>query len=195
MKQKIIKFTPEELTWALQNKLTQYGLPLDIELVAIKYDAFKQQVSAVIRSDLFKDTIDDTQTLEVSSTNPLPTTVQQLPSQQQEDVVKEVSQKNSTTIVVQAPFVTSIGAGIKTLGVKPETNMGTCGFEDEFSREQRRVLKFLSVGDCVCVRPRQFLKTEWGDINDTVRSLGGRWVKGVIDQWVIPKGVRCVEGV
>jgi hypothetical protein len=31
------------------------------------------------------------------------------------------------------------------------------------------------------------LKDEWDDINDTVRSLGGRWVKGETESyWLIP---------
>jgi hypothetical protein len=32
-----------------------------------------------------------------------------------------------------------------------------------------------------------FLKTEWDDINEVVRSLGGKWVKGdIISYWEIP---------
>ncbi len=32
-----------------------------------------------------------------------------------------------------------------------------------------------------------FLKAEWDDINEVVRSLGGKWVKGdIISYWEIP---------
>jgi hypothetical protein len=37
------------------------------------------------------------------------------------------------------------------------------------------------------VKPVQFLKAEWDDINDVVRGLGGKWVKGdIISYWEIP---------
>jgi hypothetical protein len=37
------------------------------------------------------------------------------------------------------------------------------------------------------VKPIQFLKAEWEDINEVVRSLGGKWVKGdIISYWEIP---------
>jgi hypothetical protein len=37
------------------------------------------------------------------------------------------------------------------------------------------------------VKPVQFLKAEWEDINEVVRSLGGKWVKGdIISYWEIP---------
>ena len=37
------------------------------------------------------------------------------------------------------------------------------------------------------VKPVMFLKAEWEDINEVVRSLGGKWVKGdIISYWEIP---------
>ena len=42
-------------------------------------------------------------------------------------------------------------------------------------------------GEFVIVKPVQFLKEEWEDINEVVRSCGGRWVKGdIISYWEIP---------
>ena len=59
--------------------------------------------------------------------------------------------------------------------------------ENEFSPEQRKVLSFTVKGDYVIVKPIQFLKAEWDDINEVVRSLGGKWVKGdIISYWEIP---------
>ena len=59
--------------------------------------------------------------------------------------------------------------------------------ENEFSPEQRKVLSFTVKGDVVIVKPIQFLKEEWEDINEVVRSIGGKWVKGdIISYWEIP---------
>ena len=59
--------------------------------------------------------------------------------------------------------------------------------ENEFSPDQRKVLSFTVKGDYVIVKPIQFLKAEWDDINEVVRSLGGKWVKGdIISYWEIP---------
>jgi hypothetical protein len=59
--------------------------------------------------------------------------------------------------------------------------------EKEFSAEQRALLSFTVEGDYVVVKPVQYLKAEWDEINDVVRSVGGKWVKGdIISFWVIP---------
>jgi hypothetical protein len=63
----------------------------------------------------------------------------------------------------------------------------TTKWENEFSPDQRKLLSFQVKGSCVVVKPIQFLKAEWDDINDIVRSLGGKWVKGdIISYWEIP---------
>jgi hypothetical protein len=80
---------------------------------------------------------------------------------------------------------------------KPETKIAIANtvqpsktaikMENEFSPEQRKVLSFTVKGDFVIVKPIQFLKAEWDDINEVVRSLSGRWVKGdIISYWEIP---------
>ena len=59
--------------------------------------------------------------------------------------------------------------------------------ENEFSPDQRKLLSFQVKGEFVIVKPIQFLKEEWEDINEVVRSLGGKWVKGdIISYWEIP---------
>jgi hypothetical protein len=59
--------------------------------------------------------------------------------------------------------------------------------EKEFSSEQREMLSFTVDGEYVIVKPIQYLKTDWAEINDVVRSLGGKWVKGgIVSYWAIP---------
>jgi len=205
MKQKIIRFTPEELTCTLQNKLTQYNLPLDIELIDIKYDAYTKQVTAVIRSDLFEENIKDTPTPELTYTTPKktppPPTLQQPILQPEEPTIKPLqplqppTPQNTTTTTTTAvtSTINNISSGIKTLNSKPETNTDTCGYEEEFTKEQRKILKFSATPDHVIIKPAHFLKDEWEDINDTVKSIGGRWVKGAIDHWAIPKNIAPLQ--
>jgi len=59
--------------------------------------------------------------------------------------------------------------------------------ENEFTPDQRKLLSFTVKEDAVVVKPVVFLKAEWDDINDVVRGIGGRWVKGdIISYWEIP---------
>jgi hypothetical protein len=218
MKQRILKLTPEELIRALQgNQAQQLSIPLDTELISLKYDVFTKQVTAVLRSDTFEDIPEDTptpefthKTLSVSpspqqiqtKTNPstVASSVNALDAASTETLTNPVDhavqQKTSMQTLSSSPSPSpaSISVGVKTLGAKPEANIDTCGFEDEFTKEQRKLLKFTSEGDYVIVKPIQFLKTEWEDINDTVRSIGGKWVKGgTIDYWAIPKNIKQEE--
>jgi len=209
MKQKILKLTPEELIRTLQgNPTQQLNLPADMELIDIKYDAFTKQVTAIIRSDNFENILEGIPTPEFTqkTTGPQQTQTATIttttPTSISDIAPTENSMQTQTNPVTpQKPLIqtltanqsspTSIGAGVKTLGPKPETNMDTCGFEDEFTQEQRKLLKFASAGDFVIIKPIQFLKTEWEDINDTVKSIGGKWVKGTtIDHWAIPKNQK-----
>jgi hypothetical protein len=197
MKQKILKLTSEELIRAIQSiKQTQLELLVDVELIDIKYDAFTRQVFAVIRSDAFENVAEGASTPEFiieSSSNPLSlsaisTTVNTSNSRSHSSAVSQKSLIQTLTAQNQQGLTTNVGAGVKTLESKSEVNMDTCGFEGEFTKEQRKLLKFTSQGDYVIVKPIQFLKTEWEDINDIVKSIGGKWVKGTtIDHWAIPK--------
>jgi hypothetical protein len=70
---------------------------------------------------------------------------------------------------------------------KPPISRYASKMENEFSPDQRKLLNFTVKDDFVVVKPVTFLKTEWEDINEVVRSLGGRWVKGdIISYWEIP---------
>lgn len=208
MKQKILKLTPEALIRALQGKPNQLNLPPDLELIDIRYDALGKQVTAVVRSDTFEDVTEGTPTPEFThgtSTEPQAPASAETPASASVAVPKNLeltppqptpatpqrSLIQTLTGSTQPPTSTSIGTGVKTLGPKPESNQDTGGFEDEFTKEQRKLLRFASDGDYVIVKPIQFLKTEWEDINDTVKSIGGKWVKGsIIDYWVIPKNQK-----
>jgi len=49
------------------------------------------------------------------------------------------------------------------------------------------LLSFTVDGEYVKVTPIQYLKAEWDEISDVVRSLGGKWVKGDgVSFWAIP---------
>ena len=79
---------------------------------------------------------------------------------------------------------------------QPQPSRIASKMENEFSPEQRKLLSFTVKENCVVVKPVMFLKAEWDDINEVVRSLGGKWVKGdIISYWEIPLlvGCLCVE--
>ncbi len=202
MKQRILKLTPEEVIRAIQGKPAQLSLPADLELIDIKYDAFNKQVTAVVRSDTFEDVAENMPTPELThdtatqtqqptpipapiETPKTPVLAQPAPTSPQKSLIQTL------TTSTQASASASIGTGVKTLGPKPEANQDTGGLEDEFTKDQRKLLRFAVDGEYVIVKPIQFLKTEWEDINDTVKSIGGKWVKGsIIDYWVIPKNPK-----
>jgi hypothetical protein len=211
MKLRTLKLTPEMLIRAIQDKPVQLNLPADLELVDIKYDAFNKQVTAVVRSDTFEDVAENMPIPEFTHDTPTATQapVTEPPRETPKTPASASTSKASapvhpaaaspqrtiiqtlTAASSQSTMSASIGAGVKTLGPKPEANIDTGGLEEEFTREQRKVLRFTSDGDYVIVKPTQFLKTEWEDINDTVKSIGGKWVKGsIIDYWVIPKNPK-----
>lgn len=165
MKTRMIKLSPEFLLDALQGKTSSYpsNLPNDLELLAIKYDAFSNQVSAIVRSDSFEDATESFPTPEFNI------------------VYAETSKP------VLQPKV-SVKPESKTVE-RPRTHIsqGTGGVEKEFTAEQRALLSFTVEDDYVVVKPVQYLKAEWDEINDVVRSVGGKWVKGdIISYWVIP---------
>ena len=84
-----------------------------------------------------------------------------------------------------APAFKPETAGIKKM--ETTRNQAANKIEEEFSPEQRKLLSFKTEGDYAIVKPTQFLKAEWEDINEVVRSLGGKWVKGdIISYWQIP---------
>ncbi len=187
MKLRLLKLTPEQLIRALQGKPSELNLPNDLELLDVKYDAFTRQITAVVRSDSFEDVAEAIPIPEFALNTPPPSTPVAIPK------APTITQAPASAPAVAQPTISaSLGAGVKTLeskqAPKPEPSQDTGGIENEFDKDQRKLLRFASDGDYVIVKPIQFLKTEWDDINDTVKSLGGQWVKGdIINYWLIPK--------
>ena len=150
------------------------NLPADTELLDLKYDLFSNQVLAVIRSDSFEEVAESRPAPEftltftaVGKSTPLPAAASVKP-----ELTPPIAPKSEAALVKKA-------------APKPSGNTGM--IEEEFSPDQRKLLSFRLEGDCVIVKPTQFLKAEWDDINETVRSLGGKWVKGdIVSYWTIP---------
>ncbi|MCW4025747.1 MAG: hypothetical protein NWF01_12075 [Candidatus Bathyarchaeota archaeon] len=170
---RLIKLSPELVIELLQGKTFSLNLPQDCELLDIKYDSFTHEVSAIIRSDSFE---------EITETYPIPELI----------LTKTVSAKPAASTPAQAP-APGVPVEIKTEdkpapkpAVQPQPSP-VSSMEDEFSPDQRKLLNFVQKEDCLIVKPAQFLKEEWAEINDLVKSLGGKWVKGdIISYWEIP---------
>jgi len=169
MKIRIIKITPEFLIELLHGKTSGFvsNLPNDAELLDLKLDLFSKQVLAIVRSDSFEDIGESYPIPEFNLTNIGATKTTPKPV-----ATAKIELKQETKPVSAKPVQTS----------KTEIKM-----ENEFSPDQRKLLSFTVKGDCVVVKPIQFLKAEWDDINEVVRSLGGKWIKGdIISYWEIP---------
>ena len=205
MKHRILKLTPEELIRAVQGKPAQLNLPADLELVDIKYDAFNKQVTAVVRSDSFEDVAENQPIPELilndtaqpaapaSESTPAPIVAPKTPTPTQ-PAPAAPKRTIIQTLTSSTQHTTTSSSGVKTLGPKPESDLDTGGLEGEFTKEQRKVLRFASDGDYVIIKPLHFLKNEWEDINDTVKSIGGKWTKGdIIDYWIVPKNPKKEE--
>jgi hypothetical protein len=170
MKIRIIKLTPELLVEFLKGKTTSISsnLPSDAELLDLKLDLFSKQVLAVVRSDSFED---------VAECYPIPEFTLTKANE------PKATPKPTATLKVEVKPESKLAATKLT----PSVTKLTGKWENEFSPEQRKLLSFTVKGDVVAVKPTQFLKAEWEDINEVVRSLGGRWVKGdIISYWEIP---------
>lgn len=171
MKIRIIKLTPESLAGLLQGKVSNFitNLPSDAEILDIKMDLFAKQVSVVVRSDSFED---------VAENLPIP----------EFQLSRTVESKPIAKLVVSVkPQVSTEPKSMIAKLPQPQPNRMGSKMENEFSPEQRKLLSFTVKEDCVVVKPVMFLKAEWDDINEVVRSLGGKWVKGdIISYWEIP---------
>jgi hypothetical protein len=169
MKLRIIKLTPEMLIELLKGKTAIFmsNLPNDTELLDIKFDLFSKQVVAVVRSESFDDIAESYPIPEFNLTSTKDT---------------KIAPKQTTAVKLEPKPEPKIAAASTVQPSKTPLKM-----ENEFSPEQRKVLSFTVKGDYVIVKPIQFLKAEWDDINEVVRSLGGKWVKGdIISYWEIP---------
>jgi hypothetical protein len=168
MKTRVIKLAPSALLQLLQGKNSVvFSLPSDTEILDLKLDLLNNQVVAVIRSESFDDVAETTSTPEYTSKGAEP-----------KNAVKPVA-----TAKVEVKQELKIPAPPKSV----EPVKTTLKMENEFSPDQRKLLSFTLKGDVVVVKPIQFLKEEWEDINEVVRSLGGKWVRGdIISYWEIP---------
>ena len=171
-----IKFTPKFLLDALQGKAASFAnnLPADAQLLDLRFDLCSNQILAVIRSDSFEDIAElyPIPEFKLTYTTTTPTT-------------KTVTQPTATAKTETKPTTTTKPEPKTTTKTQPNTT--TNKIENEFSPEQRKLLSFTVKEDCVVVKPVMFLKAEWDDINEVVRSLGGKWVKGaIISYWEIP---------
>jgi len=174
MKLRIIKLSPEQFVTLLQGKPLPWtsSLPSDLELLDTKMDLPAHQTILVVRSDTFSD---------VAETMPIPELILTRTSEAKPPSVS----KPFSGVLKGEPKLEN-----KPLPVRPtppSTSRYAAKMENEFSPNQRKLLSFTIKDDAVIVKPVTFLKTEWDDINETVRSLGGKWVKGdIISYWEIP---------
>jgi hypothetical protein len=171
MKIRTIKLTLESLAGLLQGKASPFtsNLPSDAEILDIKMDLFTKQVSMVVRSDSFED---------VAETVPIP----------EFNMSKTTESKYAPkpTVPTKPQTMPEHKSTIAKLP-QPQPSRIASKMENEFNSEQRKLLNFNVKENCVVVKPVMFLKAEWDDINDVVRSLGGKWVKGdIISYWEIP---------
>jgi hypothetical protein len=183
MKMRMIKLRPELLIKILRGKTNSFAsnLPDDTELLDIKYDLFSNQVFAIVRSDSFEHVPESCSTLEF-------------------DVIytPEFNISCASSSKEPQPAISSRIQPPITIGSKPEiqpmkelrirSSQDLSEVEKEFTPEQRKLLRFTVKDEYVTVKPIQFLKEEWDDLNDVVRSLGGKWVKGNEGSyWSIPR--------
>jgi hypothetical protein len=171
MKMRTIKVTPKFLIDALIGKTTSVAtnLPGDAQLLDIKFDLSNNQVSAVVRSDSFED---------VAELYPIPELKLNYSILTAAKTASQPTQPASTVKMAPQSTTSEKPAQPTKMAIK---------MEGEFSPDQRKLLSFKIEGEYVIVKPVQFLKEEWEDINETVRSLGGKWVKGdIISYWQIP---------
>jgi len=151
----------------IQGKVTPVSnFSADTELLDLKFDLLNNQVTIIVRSENFED---------IPETYPIP------------------ELKNDTGIVskIRSPIQVTpkTSSNIKNESTKTTApiNNYAAKMAEEFIPEQRKLLSFSANEDTVIVKPIQFLKDEWDEINETVKSLGGKWVKGdIVSYWAIP---------
>ena len=182
MKMRMIKLRPEFLMKMLQGKTNSYAsnLPDDAELLEIKYDLFSNQVLAIVRSDSF-ESVPESRPLEEFNVVFTP----------EFGLVYSPTTKEPKPTVseTQPSLVVNLKAEprpAKEAQIQP--SLDTSEVEEEFTPKQRSLLTFSVEGENVIVKPVQFLRKEWGDINDVVKSLGGKWVKDDVggSYWAVP---------
>ena len=171
MKIRIVKLSPELLVGLLHGKISTFtsNLPSDAEILDIKMDLFTKQVSMIVRSDSFEDVAESISFPELILSK-----------------TAEVNCPVKSSVPIKPQVSTESKSNIAKLP-KPQPSRMASKMENEFSPDQRKLLSFTAKDNCVVVKPVMFLKAEWDDINEVVRSLSGKWVKGdIISYWEIP---------
>jgi hypothetical protein len=177
MKLRIIKTTPERLVHLLQGKTSNTNLPNDAEILDVKMDLFAKQVSIIVRSESFEDVSESMPIPEFNlSGGNVPATTD-----------AKIASKPALTVSKPEAKVEPKTSVAKIVPPQPDANRWAAKMENEFSPDQRKLISFTVKGGVIVVKPTSFLKAEWEDINEVVRSLGGKWVKGdIISYWEIP---------
>ena len=191
--------TPEQFAGLLGGKQVAFALklPSDLEVLDVKADLFNRQISVIVRSDSFEDVAESAPIPEITTGTTIHTVASIATHVEAKPVVPtpkpaaptpaQVTQKTVASAVKTEPKpeITVSSAIAKSL--TPPSSRYAAKMENEFSPEQRKLLSFTTKENCVVLKPVSFLKAEWDDINETVRSLGGKWVKGdIISYWEIP---------
>lgn len=179
MKTKILKLTPQQLVDLLRGKASSFAasMPSDIELLDAKVDLFSKQVSLLLQSGSFDEVADTAPSPEIAETGHIAEIVKAAPKPVA--TVKTLEPKSAELKPESSPAVAK--------SAPPPASRYAAKMENEFSPDQRELLSFTVKDDCVIVKPVIFLKTEWDDINEVVRGIGGKWVKGdIISYWEIP---------
>ena len=151
MKMRTIRLTSHELTDVLQGKGTLIpNLSDDIELLDVKFDLLNNEVTIIVRSENFED---------IPETYPIPE-------------IGESPTGGRKTIMISktATQPVSISKEDQQRRVQQQSNQYAAKMGEEFTPEQRRLLSFSVSGDSIIVKPIQFLKAEWDDINETVKA-------------------------
>ncbi|MCW4006390.1 MAG: hypothetical protein NWF04_07340 [Candidatus Bathyarchaeota archaeon] len=174
MKMRVLKLPSEVLLKCLQGKADLgVELPVDVELLDLKFDLVLGQVVAVVRSESFEDTTESHPISEFKA-------------------AQKTSIKPAAAKPVQKPRLTTPTrvARVEPKPVKQEhtlPDLDTNAVKEEFTPEQQELLSFQAQDDYVLIKPTQYLKAEWDELNDIVKSLGGKWVKGsIISYWAVP---------
>lgn len=183
MKMRMIKLRPELLIKILRGKTNSFAsnLPEDTELLDIKYDLFSNQVFAIIKSDSFEHAPESCSTPEFD--------VIYTPEFNINCASSSKESQPTTSSKIQPPIMMGSKPEIQPMKeLRIQSNQDLSDVETEFTPEQRKLLSFTVKDEYVTIKPIQFLKEEWDDINDVVRSLGGKWVKGNEGSyWAIPR--------
>jgi len=183
MKMRIIKLRPDFLIKMLRGKTNSFAtnLPNDTELLDIKYDLFSKQITAIVRSDNFQDIPESYPIPECDVVYAPEFNIHLVPgSKLTQPATASINQPQHTT--VPKPEIPPL----KELRIQSSQDISEV--ENEFSSDQRKLLGFTVKDEYILVKPLQFLKTEWDDINDVVTSIGGKWVKGDFGSyWAIPR--------